>query len=95
MKRSKQEAIAKLEEEAFERVWCLRNNPNNPKIAEIANRIKQKYNIKESELYDDFYTGYWNAILGFSRALLDNEISAEDMIVAISKRNSYYELWDS
>ena len=99
MKRVKQEAIAKLEEGAFERVWLLRHNPKNPKIAETAKKVKNKYNIKESQLYDDFYTGYWNAILGFSRALLDNEISAEDMITVISDYDNPYGhdfgLWDS
>ena len=98
MKRSKQEAIAKLEEEAFERVWYLRHNTNNVEIKETANRIKRKYNIQENQI-GDFYIGYWHAILGFSRALLDNDISAEDMITAISdyenENGHEYGLWDS
>ena len=100
MKRVKQEAIAKLEEAAFERVWLLRHKPNiNPKIDEIADRAKKQYNIKKSQICNDFYRGYWYGILGFSRALLNNEISAEDMITAISDYDNPYghelALWDS
>ena len=65
--RNKKE-IFKYKEEAFDKVWLMRNwDTNNPKGQEAVERIENTYDDIPEDGYTDWECGYWNGILAALR----------------------------
>jgi len=82
----KLEELNKLEDEAFDKIWYIRNfnldkkldNKEKKIVLDNIKRIKSKYKIDNSKI-NDFYYGYWSGILGLIRYLKSNMFDHKDL----------------
>lgn len=71
--------LGQVEDEAFNRIWFDRSDPNAPEnIIKIQEKVAKEYNIDPEEC-DDFYHGYWSGILAMCRFLGDDGYEIEDL----------------